>query len=169
MASDGRWYPPHLHPQAAALWYPQPSTAAWQQPRRRGRGCLYSVLAVLVLVVLIVIIAAIVAASKVKTTPGSGTLRHPAAADVSVTSCGVDPTLKYPLAKGTVLNHSSGKSNYTFTISFLNRVGVVVGQGIGAEGDIAAGQTATFTTYGDSAVSGPVTCKIVNVTRFASP
>src|ERR1700728_627018 len=96
MASDGRWYPPHLHPGPRAPSYSQLGPVGWQPPRRRGRGCLYSVLAVLALVLLIVVIAVIVAVSRVKTTPGSGTSRHPAAADVSLSSCSVDPTLKFP-------------------------------------------------------------------------
>lgn len=139
--------------------------------RHRGRGCLLFLAGAALVVVLIIIIIIVVVASSSssKTKPGAGTSSHPAANDVAITSCTVDPTLHMPMAKGTVVNHSSGASNYTFTISFLNPSGTVVAQGAGAENNIAAHQTATWTASGDQQTSGPVTCKIVDVTRYASP
>jgi hypothetical protein len=117
----------------------------------------------------LIVVATIIISNALETTPGSGTKTHPAAADVSLSSCGVDPTLHVPEATGTVLNHSSGKSNYTFNISFLNPTGTVAGQKAVVENGIERGQTANFTVYGESLVSGPVTCKINGVTRFAAP
>jgi hypothetical protein len=119
-----------------------------------------------VFAVIIIVVAAIFASNS--GTPGTGTKSHPAAEDVTITSCSVDPTLKIPVAKGTVLNHSSGTSDYTFKISFLNRAGSVVAQGSSIENNVAPQQTATFSVSGDAQTSRPVTCKVVEVTRFAS-
>jgi hypothetical protein len=176
-ASDGKWYPPQSAPQpppppppGAGSWQQPPSS--WQQqpvytqPQRRGRGCLFGIVGALGVAIIIIVVVAIAASNS--STPGSGTKSHPAAADVSITSCTVDPALKIPLAKGTVLNHSSDTSDYTFTISFSNTAGTVVAQGGGTENNIAPHQTATFSVNGDAQVSGPVTCKVVEVTRFAS-
>ena len=170
-APDGRWYPPQsASPQAPPP--PPPGTGGWQypptyaKPVRWGSGCLIGILGALVVAVVIIIVVATAASNS--STPGSGTKNHPAAADLTINSCSVDPTLKIPVAKGTVLNHSSGTSDYTFTISFLNTTGTVVAQGGGIENNIAPGQTATFSVNGDAQTSGPVTCKLVEVTRFAS-
>ena len=160
-ASDGKWYAPQQQPA------PPPPPGNMKPRRRRGRGCLISLLAAFGLLVIIIIVVAVAASSSSK--PGGGTTAHPASADVSISSCGSDPTLGIPQAKGTILNHSSGKSNYTFTVSFLNAAGTVVAQGGGIENDIAAGQSATFTVTGDSQAKGQITCKIVDVTRFAAP
>jgi hypothetical protein len=132
-----------------------------QPPKRPHRG--RYVLAVVV--ILIVVIA--IAASK-SSTPGTGTPSHPAAADISIGSCSVDASLGIPTARGTIINHSSATSDYTFTVSFLNSAGTVVAQGGGIENDIAAHQSASFSVEGDQQVSGPVTCKVVDVSRFAS-
>jgi hypothetical protein len=116
--------------------------------------------------VIIIIIGAVAGSNS--STPGSGTKSHPATADISITSCAVDPTLHIPMAKGTITNHSSQTSDYTFTISFLNPAETVVSQGAGVENNIASHQMATFSVDGDTQVSGPLACKVVNVTRFAS-
>jgi hypothetical protein len=117
---------------------------------------------------MIVIVIAVVVAVSHSTAPGSGTKSHPAVADISVTSCTVDATLKEPMARGTIFNQSSGTSNYRFTISFLNPAGTVVAQGSGFEDHIASQQAAVFSVTGDKQVSGFVTCKVGKVTRFAS-
>ena len=153
---------------AGNWWQPTPAAMYPQPPQ--GRGCLYAVLGVVGfgLLILIGIIIAVVVVPSHSTTPGSGTKTHPAAADISLTSCGVDPTLKYPAGRGTIFNHSSGTSNYTFTISFLNPAGTVVALVSGSEDHIASHQAAVFSVTGDNQVSGSVTCKVANVTRFAS-
>lgn len=159
--------PPPPPPPGAGPTYQQ-APGYQQQPKRRGRGCLFTILGVVIAVVVIIIIIVVVAASS-SSKPGSGTSSHPAAADVTVTSCSVEPTLNIPQAKGTIVNHSSGTSNYTFTVSFLNSAGTVVAQGVGAENNIAAHQTAAFTSVGDNQATGPVTCKLADVNRYASP
>jgi hypothetical protein len=136
----------------------------------RGRGCLYTVLGVIGfgLVVMIVIIIAVAVAASHSRAPGSGTTTHPAAADVAVTSCALDPTLNLPVAGGTIVNHSSGTSDYNFTISFFNSAGTVVARGRGLEDHVAPHQAAAFSVIGNNHVSAPLTCKVVDVTRFAS-
>ena len=158
---DGKEWGPAA-PGGPPAAYPAPA-----KKRGRGRGCLYMVLGAILLVVIIVIVAAVAASSGSGSKPGSGTSSHPAANDVSVSSCAVD-SVGIPNAKGTIVNHSSGTSNYTFTISFLNSAGTVVAQGAGAESNIAPGQTVDFTAVGDNQASGALTCKVVDVSRFAS-
>jgi len=156
MASDGRWYPP----QPAY----GPPAGYWQPPKSRGRGCLYGALGG-VAVVLVLLIAIGVAASHAGT-PGRGTPSHPAAADVSVTACGTNSPLGLPTATVVVHNHSSGTSDYSYSVSFLNPAGTVVSQGGGVENGIQPGGTAQSTVYGDSNASGSLTCKVVDVIRF---
>ncbi len=160
MASDGRWYPPNT---AAGVSQP----AYWQPPRQRGHGCLGAVLGAVGAVVALVVIAVVLVAHA--GTPGQGTPSHPAAADVSVTACGVDPTVRLPEATVEVHNHSSGTSNYTYSVSFINAAGTVVSQGGGLEAGIVAGETADEKVYGDTSATSPLTCKLVDVVRLAAP
>jgi hypothetical protein len=101
---------------------------------------------------------------------GSGTSKHPAKADIAITSCTVQAApLNVPRAKGIINNHSSGTSDYSFTISFVSDPGTVVAQGAVAENGVAPGQSATFEVTGNAHVTVPsVQCLAVNVTRFAS-
>jgi hypothetical protein len=116
--------------------------------------------------VVIVVIVVVVAGSS--TSPGSGTKTHPAAADVAITSCTVGATLNLPQATGTIVNHSSGASDYSFSVSFLNNRGEVVAKGTGGKNHVAAHQTAKWTVMGDDPNAGPLTCQLADVSRFAS-
>ena|SRR5438128_2726911 len=58
-ASDGKWYPPQATPGPATSPPPQPVPGQAPAPKKRGRGCLYSVVGLLALIVIIVIIAAV--------------------------------------------------------------------------------------------------------------
>lgn len=118
----------------------------------------------MVLLVIVAIIAAVSSANK----PGAGSRSHPASADVTVKTCTVDPTLGLPQATGLIVNHSTGRSDYTFTVQFL-KGGVQVAQGTGLENDILPHQTAQWSAEGDNQVTGAVTCQITGVIRLAAP
>jgi hypothetical protein len=117
-----------------------------------------------VIVVAVVVIVVVVVATK----PGSGTKTHPAVADVSISSCTIGPTLNLPQATGTIVNHSSGTSDYSFRVSFLNKRGEVAASGSGSKNHVAPQQTAAWTVMGDTPNDGPLTCRLENVSRFAS-
>jgi hypothetical protein len=136
----------------------------------RGRGCLYAVLGVIgfALVILFVIIIAVAVAASRSSTAGSATTAHPAAADIVVTSCALDSTLNLPVAGGKIVNYSSGTSDYILRISFFNSAGTVVAQGTGFEDHVAPRQATAFSVIGNNHASPPLTCKVVDVTRFAS-
>jgi hypothetical protein len=119
---------------------------------------------VVVVVVVVVAVAVLVTSS---TTPGGGTKTHPASADVSIKTCSVGPRL-FPQSTGTIVNHSSGTSDYSFTISFLNQRGEVVGQGSGVKNHIASQQAAAWAVTGEVPNDGPLTCTLAGITRFAS-
>jgi hypothetical protein len=116
-----------------------------------------------VIVVAVVIIAVVIA-----TSPGTGTKTHPAAADVSISTCSVGPTLNLPRATGTIVNHSSGTSDYSFTVSFLNQRGEVAAQGSAVQNHVGPQQTAAWSVMGDTPNDGPLTCRLEAVSRFAS-
>jgi hypothetical protein len=117
----------------------------------------------------VVVVAVVVVAVVVVTKPGSGTKTHPAVADVSITSCqAAGPTLKLPRATGTIVNHSSGTSDYSFAVSFLNTRGEVAAHGSGGKNHVGPQQTAAWTVMGDTSNDGPLTCRLEAVSRFAS-
>jgi hypothetical protein len=145
----------------------QPAAASQRLPRRRrgdhGYSWLFIVLGVAAAAVVIIVAVVVV------TKPGSGTKTHPAVADVSISSCqATGPTLKYPQATGTIVNHSSGTSDYSFAVSFLNTRGEVAAHGSGSKNHVAPQQTAAWTVMGDTPNDGPLTCRLEGVSRFAS-
>jgi hypothetical protein len=119
----------------------------------------------LVAVVAVAIVVVVVSTSS--TLPGGGTKAHPAAEDVSIKSCLVGPHL-LPQATGTIVNHSSGTSDYSFTVSFLNQRGDVVGKGSGVKNHVPSQQAAAWAVTGEVPNDGPLTCSLDGVTRFAS-
>ena len=119
-------------------------------------------------VLLIIGIAVIVGvAANHSSKPGGGTSKHPAAADLTGSGCAVD-SLGIPQATITVVNHSSGTSDYTYQVDWMNPVKTVVAQGYGAVDNVAPNQTVVDHVVGDNQTSGPLTCSIANVTRYAS-
>ncbi len=143
----------------------QPSPWYRKAERRRHRRRLIAILGAVTIVVVLAIVVVVVATSS--TLPGGGTTTHPAAADVSISSCSVGAHL-IPQATGTIVNHSSGTSDYSFTVSFLNQRGDVVAQGSGGKNHIASEQAAAWAVMGEIPNDGPLTCRLDGVSRLAS-
>lgn len=159
--------------------------------KKAGRGCLMAVGGLVVLIILIGIIAAIASggSSKKSTTAttaassssqksGSTTSNvlsqqapsaSPAANDVSISKCGLDPTLNDPTATLTVVNHSSKTSDYVITVAFDSPDGSQFDTGDADVQTLAPGQTgsATASSLKDGAPSN-ITCKVTQVDRTAS-
>lgn len=159
-ASDGKWYAPQGPPGN----YAQPPTMIVQ---KKGHGCLYGILGAGVLVIILIIVLVNVGSSSSK--PGSGSSAHPATADVTV-ACGKLDEIGVPHATLTILNHSSGRSDYSVHVEFDNAQGNRVDDGYGLENDIAPGQSATTDMGGSGGPSDTSysTCKILTVERTAS-
>lgn len=134
--------------------------------KRRRRFSLFRLIVGLAALVFILIIVIVIAAIASSNKPGVGSSSHPAAADVTITGCSID-SIGFPQATGVIVNHSSGMSDYTFTVSF-RKGGVQVAEGTGIENNIAAHQTADWTATTDAQATGPVTCVVSDVNRFAS-
>ena len=157
--------PPPPPPLQGAAPVPQ-QAPRYQRPRRRRRwGRVITIIGAVVVVVAIAIVVVVVATSS--SLPGGGTKTHPAAEDVSIKSCVVGPHL-LPQATGTIVNHSLGTSDYSFTVSFLNQRGDVVGKGSGVKNHVASRQAAAWAVTGEVPNDGPLTCNLDGVTRFAS-
>ena len=139
-------------------------------------GCLGSLL--LVVLVIVIVLVAVNSGSKSTSTStpsgstsplsGSNNTAHPPAADVTVTSCRVDPSTNWPAARLEITNHSSKTSNYTVQVQFLNSSGTRVADGLAAASNVAPGERALETAQSLDTVSGNVTCNVTSVERFAS-
>lgn len=95
---------------------------------------------------------------------------HPAANDVSITQCGLDSTTETPQATVHITNHSSSESNYAVTVAFNSSDGKTqYDTGLAAADNLGTGQSTDQTAVSlKSGVPGGFTCKVVNVTRYAS-
>ena len=92
-----------------------------------------------------------------------------AAKDVTVTACTPDPSGGHPVATGQIHNGSSKASAYLIHIQFVDAAGNAVGDGVATVGKVAQGGTATFRSVGTESAQGPLTCKLLSVTRTEAP
>ena len=90
-----------------------------------------------------------------------------AASDITVTTCAADPAGGKPKAEGSIVNHSSKPSAYTFRVRFLDASGNEVSQGTSAVGRVEPNATFTWKVEGGVSAKGALSCKIANQTRNA--
>ncbi|GJF32870.1 hypothetical protein KNE206_55700 [Kitasatospora sp. NE20-6] len=108
--------------------------------------------------------------------PAAGDAATPATAgdgdkakDAEITKCEVDGTLHWPSAEVTITNHSSKSSNYIVQVEFLDASGTRVGEGMAATNGLAPGQKSVQKAQGASDIKGKMSCKVIDVTRYAAP
>lgn len=175
-------------PPGNQVWQQPPAgNQGWQQPppgqppysygppvppekkSRFGRGCIFGCLgAVAGIVVIIVVLAVVLSGSSSNTNVPSGTNTvHPPANDVRITSCDVDPTTSLPTAKLLITNQSSQTSTYLVSVEFDLANGTRVSEGATGSTSVAPGQKVDTSAGGPDQVSGQITCKVTDVTRFA--
>jgi hypothetical protein len=91
-----------------------------------------------------------------------------AANDVTIDACVADETLGLITPKLTILNHSSKQSNYLVSLNIEDSSGTKLGEATAASNNVDPGQTAKVDGLSGYKASGPVTCKVKSVTRYAS-
>ena len=74
------------------------------------------------------------------------------------------------MARGTIVNHSSKRSNYLVSVSFEDAAGTKFGDGFQAVNNVEPGQKATLemSSLAEPPAGSTVTCKLTEVERFAS-
>ncbi|WP_033219389.1 hypothetical protein [Kitasatospora phosalacinea] len=92
-----------------------------------------------------------------------------AAGDVEVTACRVDDELRWPAATVRITNRTATTSNYVVQIAFEDGTGRQVTVGVAAAGPVPPGQDAVEQAQGTADPHGPVSCRIADVARYASP
>lgn len=103
------------------------------------------------------------------TLSNSSSKSHPAAADVTLASCSTDD-IGYATSTVVITNHSAKTSNYLVTVTFTTKTGRQLGTGDAAVNNLNAGQSSTPQEANSlaEAPAGTFTCKIAEVTRYAS-
>ncbi|GAA3036637.1 hypothetical protein [Kitasatospora sp. NPDC006786] len=92
-----------------------------------------------------------------------------AAKDAEITKCTINDVLKMPEAEVRITNHSGKSSNYIVQLEFTDTSGTRVAEGAAATSNLAPNQAAVQKAPGTAQVSGKVSCRITNVTRYAAP
>ncbi len=145
-------------------WTDQRAPAAPAAPvakKRRGRGCLTVIGAVVVLFVLLIVVVAILGGTKTKS----------ATDQVKLTKCNVPDAIGVVYVEGTADNTTSKRSTFTISVTVSNPAGVQIGSGGTVVSDVDAGRKAVWKALTDTDRSKWVkgsTCKVTDVTRFAS-
>lgn len=91
-----------------------------------------------------------------------------ATGDVKIDACTVDDLIKWPAAELTITNRSSKTSNYMVQVEFVDSSGTRIGEGLAAANNLAPGRQAKETAQGLKKATGKVTCRVTEVTRYAS-
>ncbi len=112
-----------------------------------------------------VLVAAPTLTALVACTSGAGNL----AGDATVTSCEASPTGDQPTATGQVVNHSSKGSGFLIRIGFYDSSGNRVSDGGDTVNGVDPGQSAPWHTTGATSAKGPLTCKVISVSRYVAP
>ncbi|PBC80098.1 hypothetical protein BX265_5022 [Streptomyces sp. TLI_235] len=89
--------------------------------------------------------------------------------DVEITKCSADPTLHWPSAELKITNHSSKASNYMVQVEFLDGSGTRIGEGMAATSGLAPGQASIQKAQGATDAQGKLSCRVIDVTRYAAP
>ncbi|WP_431676022.1 FxLYD domain-containing protein [Kitasatospora sp. KL5] len=89
--------------------------------------------------------------------------------DVEITKCSADPVLHWPSAELTITNHSSKASNYMVQVEFLDASGTRIGEGIAATNGLAPNQKSMQKAQGATEAKGQLSCRVIDVTRYAAP
>ncbi|BAJ27341.1 MULTISPECIES: hypothetical protein [Kitasatospora] len=95
--------------------------------------------------------------------------RRAALGDVEVTACRVDDELRWPSATVRITNHTATTSNYVVQIAFEDGNGRQVTVGVAAASAVPPGQDALERAQGTADPYGPVSCRVADVARYASP
>ncbi|MDT9688866.1 FxLYD domain-containing protein [Streptomyces sp. P9(2023)] len=179
----------HQEPQPG--WGQPPQGRGAPPPRRKGRTGKILGLSCLGLIVLIVVVVVAVFAvgggddepdrtpTSPATQPTAGELtasRQPQEesgprGDVKITACQVDPVTKWAGAKLLITNRSSKASkasNYIVQVEFVDASGKRLSEATTATNNVAPGQQSEATAQGLDQITTKVTCRITDVTRFAS-
>ena len=85
-----------------------------------------------------------------------------------MTACRRHDTLDWVEAEVTFTNHTSKRSNYFAELTVVNAAGVKVADASASTNNLDPGQKALETAQTFQEVEGTFTCKIAEVTRYAS-
>jgi hypothetical protein len=94
----------------------------------------------------------------------------PAAADVAVSQCVLDPADdRSAVVTGTIVNHDVQKDDYTIAVTILHGTRTV-GSAFDVDGSVPVGQTSTWSTVGAVApgTGSGLTCAVASVNRLPS-
>ena len=130
--------------------------AAGDRPRERG-GVLRLTLSLLLLVLIVVIVGALF----MRKTSSSDSKK-----DVAVTTCHAKDGGR-PIASGTIVNHSSKRSDYVIQLEFTDPQGNTVSEGLAPVNGVDSAKRATWKLTGVRSVNGPVQCVVTRVSRSA--
>ncbi|MER7516679.1 FxLYD domain-containing protein [Streptomyces sp. NPDC126499] len=162
---------------------PPPGQGGPPPPRRRSTGKIigFSCLGVLALVVVLIIAVVAIGGDddEPDRTPTSPAATRETRAserpqeegpegDVRITACAVDSATKWADAELLITNRSSKTSNYLVQVEFVDASGRRLDEATAATSNLAPGQQSKVTAQGLAQITAKITCRITDVTRYAS-
>ncbi|MFD5880120.1 FxLYD domain-containing protein [Streptomyces yangpuensis] len=87
---------------------------------------------------------------------------------MEITACEVDSFTKWPHAELLVTNRSSKASTYTVQVEFVDAAGKRLSEAYAVTNAVAPGQQSSMTAQSLTQVTAKITCRIMEVNRYAS-
>jgi hypothetical protein len=100
------------------------------------------------------------------TPPPASPKGHAPEGDVKINLCEVNTTARWADPEITITNHSSKTSNYAVQVEFVDAKGTRLDEGLAATSNLKPGQASKVTAQGTAQISGKVTCRVTDVTRY---
>ena len=122
----------------------------------------------LVLVLAAVLVLLVVLGGLFASRNGEPSRPHAPEDDVRVTACEVDGTTRWPHADLAITNNSSKTSDYLVSVEFVDPAGTRVAEANASAQNLASGQLFRTRAQALTQVGPDVTCRVTDVTRFAS-
>jgi hypothetical protein len=88
--------------------------------------------------------------------------------DVKITGCAVDSLTTWASAELTITNRTAKKADYIVNVEFVDASGKRLGEALAAVNGLAPGQEANETAQGLDTITGRMSCKVTDVTRYVS-
>lgn len=157
-------------------WGPPPSGQGGPPPRRRSAGKIIGLSCFALIALAIVLIIAVLAVgggddgpdpTPTSPAPTQATTSGPRG-DVRITACEVDSTTRWPSAELVITNRSSKASDYVVHVEFVDASGRRLSEAVASSSNVAPGQQSRVTAQSLNQVATEVSCRVTDVTRFAS-
>ncbi|MFF9015908.1 FxLYD domain-containing protein [Streptomyces sp. NPDC014870] len=164
------------HQQSQPGWgQPQPGGGGEPPRRTRSTGKIIGLSCLGLIAVAVALVAAVTLTvgedepeRRTPTSPATPQEENGPRGDVRIAACEVDSVTKWPSAELLITNRSSKASTYMVQVEFVDAANRRLSEAYATTNNVAPGQQSRVTAQSLDQVTVKISCRITDVTRFAS-